>query len=73
MGTSSTFTIQTTTKAVLLASLHAKGLGFDWENSSLDDSRPSLQVIGLVQRDGMNGLIAHLWHHLGSGPRKIKL
>ncbi len=35
-------------------------------------SRPGLQVIKLVQRGGMNGLIAHLWHHLGCGPIKIK-
>ncbi len=35
-------------------------------------SRLGLQVIGLVQRGGMNGLIAHLWHHLGCGPTKIK-
>jgi hypothetical protein len=42
MGTSSTFTIQTTTRAILLVSLHAKGLGFDWENSSLDDFKAKL-------------------------------
>lgn len=34
--------------------------------------RPDLQVIRLVQRDGMNGLITCLWHHLGCGPTKIK-
>jgi hypothetical protein len=35
-------------------------------------SRPWLQVIEFVQRDGMNGLIRCLWHHLVYGPTKIK-
>jgi len=35
-------------------------------------SRPGLQILGLVQKDGMNGLIAGLWHHLGCELTKIK-
>jgi len=35
-------------------------------------SRLGMQVIELVQKDGMNGLITHLWHYLGYGPTKTK-
>jgi hypothetical protein len=45
---------------------------FNWENLPWVISRPSLQVIGLIQKDWMNGLIACLWHHLGYEPTKTK-
>ncbi len=35
-------------------------------------SRPCLQTIMLIRKDGMNGLILCLWHHLGCGLTNTK-